>query len=60
MMMAFEPICQSLRFRSLTVRNRVSRATASGRFIHDRDARYPSRESMIAEKMSVFSPPFVC
>jgi hypothetical protein len=59
MMMAFEPICQSLRLRNLTVKNRASRATASGRLDNDRDARYPSRESMIAEKMSVFSPPFV-
>ena len=55
--MAFESIFQSLRFSKPTVKNRVSRATVSGRFDNDEEARYPSREAMIAEIMSVFSPP---
>jgi hypothetical protein len=58
-MMAFEPIRQSQRFRNLTVKTRVSPATASVASIMIGTARYPFRESMIAEKLSVFSPPFV-
>ena len=55
--MAFEPIFQSLGFQNVTVKNRVSRPAAYGRFDHDEDARCRSRESMIAEMLSVFSPP---
>jgi len=57
--MAFEPIVQPLRFQYLTVRHRVSRPIAPARIDHDEDARRRSRESTIAEMMSVFSPPFV-
>jgi hypothetical protein len=59
-MMAFEPIRQSQRLRTLTVKTHVSPATASGRFDNDRVGRGTRfSESMIAEKLSVFSPPFV-
>ena len=56
--MAFEPSFHALKFRSPAVKNRVFRTKVSGRCDNHEEARYPSRESMIAEIMSsVFSPP---
>lgn len=55
--MAFEPIFHLLKFRPPTVRNPVFRTNMSGPCDNHEEARYPSRESMIAEIMSVFSPP---
>ena len=54
--MAFEPIFHTLKSPP-TVKNRVFRTNVSGRCDNHEEARYPSRESMIAEIMSVFSPP---
>ena len=54
--MAFEPIFHLLKFH-LIVKNRVLRTNVSGPVDNHEDAQYPSRESMIAEIMSVFSPP---
>ena len=55
--MAFEPIFRPLKFRPPTVKNRVFQTIVSGRCDSHGEARYPSRESMIAEIMPVFSPP---
>jgi hypothetical protein len=55
-MMAFESTLHPLKFH-LTVKNRVFRTNMSGLFDNREEARGPSRESMIAEIMSVFSPP---
>ena len=55
--MAFEPIFQPLKFRPPTAKNRVFRTSVSGRCDNQEEARYSSRETMIAEIMSVFSPP---
>lgn len=54
--MAFEPIVHPRKFH-LTVKNRVFRTSVSGPFDNHEEAQSPSRESMIAEIMSVFSPP---
>lgn len=54
--MAFEPIFHPPKCH-LSVTNRVFRTRVSGPFDHHEEAWDPSRESMIAEIMSVFSPP---
>ena len=54
--MAFEPIFHPLKLH-LTVKNRVFRTGVSGPFDNHEEARGSSRESMIAEIISVFSPP---
>jgi hypothetical protein len=52
--MAFAPTVQSLRFRQLTVKDRVSRATVSGRFDTAKDR---LRELPATETLWVLSPP---
>ena len=54
--MAFEPTFHPLKFHPI-LKNRVFRTNVSGPFDNRQEARDPSRESMIAEIMSVFSPP---
>ena len=54
--MTFEPIFH-LRGFHLTVKTRVLRTNVSGPFDNHEEAQNPSREPMIAEIMSVFSPP---
>ena len=54
--MAFESTFHPLKFH-LALNNRVFRTNVSGPFDNREEARDPSRESVIAEIQSVFSPP---
>jgi hypothetical protein len=55
-MMTFESTFQSRRVQALTIKERVSRTTVSGRFATHDDAQYRSSELPISEIRPMLSP----